>query len=245
MMDAYLDDLLDKLVPDEPREQWNDVRRRARRARRRYAAVVATVAALVLAPAAWAITQAFEGKPAPPAVKSNFRAWNTMGTKFAKALGRKEPKAIVRKAHGVIQVQTADGPLDLWAAPASDGGTCYFVGWESEVHKTRALGESSCIPASVEHARSAAHSLNISWGGDYVHREYEVVKGYAYRGATTVRLRLSDGRTKTLPVVEGLFLGAIRRGANSLQSHRGITVVSATARNARGHVVGVFRWPVR
>ena len=243
-MDAHLDGLLDELVTAEPRERWNDVLGRARRARRRYVAVVAAVAALVLAPAAWAITRAFEGKPAPPSIKSVFKESNKMAATFAKALGRRQPKAIASKAHGVIQVQTAEGPLDLWAAPASGGGTCYFVGWQSDVHQTRALGESSCIPGSVEHTRSAAHSLSISWGGDYVHRAYEVVNGYAFRGATSVRFRLSDGRTRTLPVVEGLFLGVIRRSANSLRSHRGIRVVSATARDRRGHVVGTFSWPV-
>ena len=61
MMDAHLDQLLDELVPVEPREQWNDVLRRARRSRRRYFAVVAAVAVLVLAPAAWAAVNAFEG----------------------------------------------------------------------------------------------------------------------------------------------------------------------------------------
>jgi hypothetical protein len=243
MTDVYLDDLLDELVAAEPRDRWNDVLRRARRARRRYVAAVASIAALVVVPAAWAISHAFEGKPAPQSIKSAFQESNKMATMFAKALGRRQPRAIASKAHGVIQVQTADGALDLWAAPATGGGTCYFDGWESDVHKTSAFGESSCIPGSAERTRSAAHSLNISWGGDYAHREYEVLKGYAFRGATTVRLRLSDGRTKTLPVVEGLFLGAIRRGENSLRSHRGIRVVSATARNARGHVVGTFSWP--
>ena len=67
------------------------------------------VVALVLAPAAWAITQAFHGRPAPSSIKSFFQDGNKFHAKIAKALGRKEPRAIVSKAHGVIQVKTADG----------------------------------------------------------------------------------------------------------------------------------------
>lgn len=62
MTDAYLDDLLDELVPTEPHEAWNDVLRRARRARRRYVVVVAAVLTLLVAPSAWAIQHAVSTK---------------------------------------------------------------------------------------------------------------------------------------------------------------------------------------
>jgi hypothetical protein len=244
MMDAHLDNLLDELVTAAPRERWNDVLARARRSRRRYFAAVVTGAALVLAPAAWAITQAFEGKPAPQSIKSEFRFGNRMKAKIDKVLGRKEPKAIASKAHGVIQVQTADGPLDLWAAPASDGGTCYFVGWQSDLRETRAAGTSSCAPATADrdNALGPLHNLEVSWGGDYKHRNYRVVDGYAYGGATTVRITMSDGSTKTLPVVEGLFLGALHQ---SLHWRLRPRLVSVVTRDAHGHVVGSLRLPQR
>lgn len=244
MTDAYLDRLLDELVGTEPRETWSDVVARARRRRRRYVAVVAVVAVLVLAPAAWAITQAFEGKPAPQSIKSAFRDANTMNAMIAKVLGRRQPKAIASKAHGVIQVETADGPLDLWAAPASDGGTCYFIGWQSEVHETNASGSSSCVPgtARANNARSSAFNLAVSWGGDYKHRNYTVVEGYAYGGATTVRIARSDGSTMTLPVVEGLFLGALRQSTHWRLRPK---IVSVVSHDAQGHVVGYLRVPPR
>jgi hypothetical protein len=239
MMDAYLDQLLDELVAAEPREQWSDVRARARRPRRRYTAVVAAVAVLVLAPATWAAVNAFEGTPAPRSIKQSFVEWNANAVLIARNGFRKHaPKAIASKAHGVIQVQTADGPLDLWAAPARGGGACYFIGWQSELRKTHAFGESSCVPAAK---KRSARIVNVSWGGDYLHRSYEVLEGYAYGAARTVRVALADGRTKTLPVVEGFFLGVARRGAESLRSHRGIRVVSITARDAHGKVVGRWR----
>jgi hypothetical protein len=241
MIDAYLDDLLDELVQTEPRAHWGDVLDRARRSRRRYVAVAATVAALVLAPAAWAIASAFEGKPAPASVKANFRYWNHISPQMARALkahgGTYKP--IVSKAHGVIQVQTADGPLDLWAAPTKEGGTCYFVGWQSNLRKT-ASGESTCVPASAKafNAGSSAHNLEVSWGGDYQHRNYSVVEGYAYGGATTVRVTRTDGSTKTLPVVEGLFLGALHQSVHWRLRPK---LVSVVARDAQGRVVGYLR----
>jgi hypothetical protein len=237
MMDAHLDGLLDELVRAEPRDAWADVLGRARRSRRRYVAAVATVAALVLAPAAWAITQAFEGKPAPQSVKSEFEAGNKMSAMFAKTLGRREPKAIASKAHGVIQVQTADGPIDLWAAPASGGGACYFVGWESEIRETRAYGMSTC--ATAKPPRSAH---NLEWGswGEYTHRTYKIVQGYVYGPATTIRIALSDGSTRTLPVVEHLFLGALHQSVHWRLRPR---ITSLTARDAGGRVVGYWRLP--
>jgi hypothetical protein len=240
MMDSYLDGLLDELVTAEPRERWNDVLGRARRARRRYLAAVATVAALVLAPAAWAITQAFEGKPAPQSIKSAFQFNNKMDARIAKALGRRQPRAIASKAHGVIQVQTEDGPLDLWAAPASGGGRCYFVGWQSDIHETNASGTSTCVPgtARANNAGSSAHNLEVSWGGDYAHRNYRVVAGYAYGGAATVRVTMSNGTTKTLPVVEGLFLDALHQNVHWRLRPK---LVSVVARNAHGRVVGYLR----
>jgi hypothetical protein len=232
-MDAYLDRLLDELVSVDPSEAWQDVLKRARRSRRRYVGAAAVVAVLVLVPAAWAITQAFEGKPAPPSVKSFFRTSNKMNAMVAKTLGKKVPRAIVSKAHGVVQVKTADGPLDLWAAPARGGGTCQLIAWEpnpSHPHTSEVGGCYSATPAPN----------NLSWssGGDYWHRNYNVVSGYAYGDAATVRVALSNGRTLTLPVVEHLFLGALHQSIHWRQRPR---IISVTARDAYGHIVGYWK----
>jgi photosystem II stability/assembly factor-like uncharacterized protein len=66
MTDAYLDGLLDELVTTEPREAWEDVLDRARRARRRYVAIVVAVITLLVVPSAWAIQQAWSGKHYSP-----------------------------------------------------------------------------------------------------------------------------------------------------------------------------------
>ena len=243
-MDAYLDHLLDELVAAEAPEAWQDVLDRARRSRHRYVAAVALIAAFILAPAAWAITQAFEGTPAPASVKSFFRTSNKMSAQMAKVLGRKEPKAIVSKAHGVIQVKTLDGLLDLWAAPARGGGTCQLVAWEPNPSHPRGAESGGCYAATAALNNSDSSGRNIDWssGGDYWHRNYNVITGYAYDDATTVRVTLSNGSTKTLPVVEHLFLGALQQ---SLHWRRRPKIVSLAARNDRGRLVGYWRRPVR
>jgi hypothetical protein len=221
---------------------WDDVRRRAGVRSRRYFAIVAVVVALALAPAAWAITRAFEGKPAPPAVKSFFQTSNKMSAMMAKTLGRKAPRAIVSKAHGVIQVKTADGLLDLWAAPARGGGTCHLVAWQPNPSHPHTSEGGGCYAASamLNNAESSGHNLDWSSSGDYWHRNYNVVTGYAYGDATTVRVTLSNGHTKTLPVVEHLFLGALHQ---SIHWRKRPKIVSLTARNTRGHIVGYWKRP--
>lgn len=233
-MDAYLDHLLDELVSVDAPDAWADVLERARRSRRRYVGAAVVVAALVLVPAAWAITQAFEGKPAPPSVKSYFRSSNKWSARIAKSLERKEPKAIASKAHGVIQVKTADGLLDLWAAPARGGGTCQLIAWQPNPGHPHTSETGGCYAA----AAPALDNLEWSSSGDVWHRNYNVVNGYVYGNAATVRLTLSNGQTKTLPIVEHLFLGAIPQSLHWRQRPK---IVSLTARDAHGHIVGHWR----
>jgi hypothetical protein len=231
----------ERIFPQPDSEaDWDEVRRRAGVHSRRYLASVALVVALVLAPAAWAIRQAFHGKPAPPSVRSYFKTSNTMRAEIARTLGRKEPKAIASKAHGVIQVQTADGPIDLWAAPARGGGTCDFVGWESDVDHAHAGGLGSCYPATSasSNTQSSAHDLEFGTWGDYNHRNYKIVNGYAYGAATTVRVTLTNGHTTTLPVVEHLFLGALHQSTHWRKRPK---LVSVIARNTHGDIVGYWR----
>ena len=223
MSETYLDGLLDELVDTEPSEAWNDVLRRARRSRRRYAAVGAVVAVLVLAPVTWATVNAFEGTPAPQVIQENFVHWAEINpwTGFVTHV----PPAEVSKAHGVLQLQTGDGPLDLWAAPSNEGGTCWFVVWQTDLAAANDHAYGSCAPA-------AAPSSNLYIGTNHhlpAHPEYTVLSGYAYGDAATVDVTLSDGRTATLPAVQGLFMGAFENDA---------TVASLVARDASGNVVG-------
>lgn len=226
MMDAYLDGLLDELVPTEERDAWGDVLRRARHSRRRYSALVAVVAALVLAPAAWAAVNAFEGTPATPSVTTSFTQFNSMADQAVQqGIADKFPHADVSKAHGVIEIQTADGPEDLWAAPNDQGGQCYFVDWSNDPPEQDGsqYGFGGCPP-------SAAPASNISWGDVWVvgHPDLMTISGTVHVAAATVQVVLDDGSTLTLPIVEHAFLGSVPKGAK---------VDKLTAFDAEGNVV--------
>ncbi len=212
MMDAHLDGLLDELVTAEPRDAWSDVLGRARRSRRRYTAVVAAAAVLVLAPATWAAVNAFEGTPAPESIHQGFVQWNSgadqMETYLAQQGFKKHfPRADASKAHGVLQIATSDGPLDMWAAPEVDGtGTCWFVGWESDMHEDRALGGGTCTEADDS-------GIDAGWEWGAPHPTYTVLEGSVTGDETSLDVTLTDGSTTTLPVVEHLFLAALPRGS--------------------------------
>jgi hypothetical protein len=231
MMDAYLDELLDDLVTTDPRPAWNDVLGRARRSRRRYITVVAAVAVLVLPPATWAAVNAFEGTPAPQSIQQTFLHGDAEAAAAEAALAqagfkRELPRADASQAHGVLQLQTSDGPLDMWAAPQLHGtGSCWLVDWESEIHEDHAAGLSSCTPAGDQ-------AIDLTNYNDERHPAYLVVAGSVTGAATTLDLTLTDGSTTTLPVAEHLFVGALPHGSH---------VASIVGRDAAGDVVAT--WP--
>jgi hypothetical protein len=154
---------------------------------------------------------AFEGTPAPPDVSTNFKRLNEFAnvdvqTGFAKAF----PQTDASKAHGVIEIQTPDGPEDLWAAPNNQGGQCYLIDWANDpIGKDGGrYGVNGC-------EQSPPPASNISVGDVWVapHPDVMTVYGSVYVPASTVRITLDDGSSVTLPVVENLFLGSVPRGA--------------------------------
>jgi len=221
-MSDYLDHLLDELVPTERDSgSWSDVLDRARRSRRRYTAVVAVVAALVLAPAAWAAVNAFEGTPAPQVIQQNFSYTRVTINPWTGNIAN-EANADASKAHGVLQLQTSDGPLDLWAAPETNGsGTCWFAGWESDISADHAIGTGSCTEAD-------SPAIDPRTYNDASHPAYTVLVGSVTGSETTLDVTLTDGSTTTLPVAEHLFLGALPPGSQ---------LASITGRDGTGNVV--------
>ena len=111
-------------------------RRKAFRPRPRLALGIA-VAALVLVPTGVAfggkLASLFEGTPAPSDVSTSFGDFNRMADlSVQQGFARKWPQVDVGKAHGVIEVQTPDGPEDMWAAPNDQGGRCYFIDFAND-----------------------------------------------------------------------------------------------------------------
>jgi hypothetical protein len=230
-MDAHLDALLEELGTAEPREAWNDVLSRARRSRRRYAGVAAAIAVFVLTPATWAAVDAFDGTPAPPSIHQTFLQWDAQAAAMEAAqagdgFSRHVPRADASKAHGVLQVATTDGPLDMWAAPELDGsGTCWFVGWESDLNADNPRGGGSCTEPDGD-------AINPGWEWGIDHPTYTVLSGSVSGDETTLDVTLEDGRMTTLPVVEHLFLAALPKGSKP---------ASMVGRDANGNVVATWK----
>jgi hypothetical protein len=223
----------------------NPSRRPNRRGLRRLRPVlVAAVAVAALAGAGVAIAAgigAFEGTPAPPDVSASFSQLNRMpDVQVQHGFAAKWPQADVSKAHGVIEVQTADGPEDLWAAPNDQGGQCYFIDWANDPPQQDGTkyGFGGCPPAWA--TSKPINPPGLVWVVG--HPGLTTVWGSASADAASVELTLQDGSTVTLPVVEHVYLGSIDAPAG--QSGIGDTrIEKATAFDAFGNQVAEWTSP--
>jgi hypothetical protein len=206
------------LLATSPRPRWR-VLLPARLCRQPRLALAVALLGFVLVPAALAfggkIVDLFEGTPAPPAVSTTFEGFNRFAdATIREGFARQSPHADVSKAHGVMEIQTADGPQDLWAAPNDEGGLCWFIDFANDQPAPNAQpGFGTCDT-------STPPASNIILEGPVwmlAHPLLYTVDGRVYVAAATVQLTLADGSTATLPVVEGLFLGSLDKGAKVMQ----------------------------
>jgi hypothetical protein len=237
MTESRIDELLDEHLPAfEPRSDgWEDVLARAHTTRRRYATLAVAALALLLVPTAVAlrgqIADLFQGTPAPPAVSTSFEANNKVADMATqKGFGDKFPHADVSQAHGVIEIQTADGPQDLWVAPNDQGGKCFFIDWANDAPGPGGqFGFGGCSPSSPP-------SSDIGWGSIWVypHPDLITVYGQVYLPAARVDVQLADGSMRTLPVVEDYFLSSLPNGVKveriTAYSDSGDAVATSTGR---------------
>lgn len=224
-------------APSAPKRRGTERRWYARRSR---LVLALAVAALLAVPTAVAfggkIVDLFQGTPAPTEISTNFAGFNRSADKLADFATRQGfamtlPHADVSKAHGVIEIQTPDGPQHLWAAPSDQGGNCYFIDFADDPPSASGerLGIGGCDP-------SPAPASNINWGQVWFrpHPELVTVWGTVFVDAATVQVALADGSTLNLPVVERLFLGSLAKGER---------VVRVTAFDAAGNNVAEWTKP--
>jgi hypothetical protein len=154
---------------------------------------------------------AFEGTPAPPDVSTNFKELNQFAdAAVQKGFALKLPQTDASKAHGVVEIQTPDGPEDLWAAPNNQGGQCYLINWANDP-----IGKNGSRYGVNGCEQSPPPPSHISFGDVwvYAHPDVMTVYGSVYVPAATVQITLDDDSTATLPVVENLFIGSLTKGA--------------------------------
>jgi hypothetical protein len=184
---------------------------------------------------------AFEGTPPPPDVSTSFSQLNQLADQATQqGFAGEFPQADVSKAHGVIEVQTADGPEDLWVAPSDQGGQCYFIDWANDPAEQDGskYGFGGCPPLA-----STTKPINppgLVWVVG--HPDLMTVNGSVSVDAASVQIALQDGSTITLPVVEHVFLGAIDEPAG--QTGVGdIRIERVTAVDASGNQVAEWTSP--
>jgi hypothetical protein len=233
-----INDLLDELVtPFEARaDGWDDVLGRARRARRRYVLLATAAFALVLVPTSvalrGAIADLFQGTPAPPAISNAFEASNKAADLATQeGFKSKFPRADVSQAHGVLEVQTSDGPEDLWAAPSDQGGDCWFIDFADD--PAGPGGQPGFGGCDRESPKPSSHiALSTEW--ELPHPGLMTLSGQVFVSAVKVEAELKDGSRLTLPIVEGFFLASLQKGAQ---------VSQLTAYDAAGAAVASWSRP--
>ena len=239
MTETRIDELLDELVPVvEPRSGgWEDVLARARTSRRRYSAVVIVALALLVVPTAVAlrgrVADLFQGTPAPPPISNFFGENKRLADKLIqRGIATNFPQADASKAHGVIQIQTEDGPEQLWAAPNDQGGLCWFIDFANDpAPNGNKPGFGSCDQSA------SARPPDIAFEGpawELSHPSLYTFSGRVYGDAATVQVNFADGSNIRLPVVEGLFLGSLDRK---------VEVTQATAYDEAGNQVAQMTRP--
>jgi hypothetical protein len=192
---------------------------RAPRLHRSRLALGVVTAALVLVPTAVAfggkIVDLFEGTPAPPEVSTDFTIFNRMaGLAIQQGFSETMPEADVSKAHGVIEIQTPDGPEDLWAAPNDQGGQCYFVDFANDPPRLSGKpGGGGCFTPADAYSYSKIDPEGPGWTIE--HPDLLTIDGSVAVDATTVHIMLRDGSILTAPVIEHFFLVSIPKPAQS------------------------------
>jgi hypothetical protein len=206
-----IDEMLDELVPpfEARADAWDDVLHRARRTRRRYVLLTAGVAALLLVPTSLALHSLFQGTPAPPAVSNWFAANDKRADQFVQnGFEGRYPHADVAQAHGVLEVQTSDGPEDLWAAPNDQGGQCWFIDFADDPPGPDGqYGFGGCYPSG------GFAPSGIDWGAVWIepHPTLETLWGHLSVPASRVEVDLANGSTLHLQVVENVFLASLSK----------------------------------
>ena len=212
MTEAYLDELLDGLVPQPAvRADWEDVLpgRGARGGATRWPPRSRPCSSSSRRRSRSAGGLRLVPRQARPAsIRQDFVKFNAdmqrMAAFTAKSgFVRKAPQAIASRAHGVLALRTADGPVYLWAAPRRGGGICWLV----------QLGSSS--NASCDGTWPPDRRLTFSFGTLGYPSEEQFIFGRALGGAVSVVVDLSNGETTKLARRRGPLHGGVPQACAS------------------------------
>ncbi|HZS29999.1 MAG TPA: sialidase family protein [Gaiellaceae bacterium] len=195
MTDDYLNRLLDDFATAEPREDWADVLKRARRARRRYVAVAVAVATLMLVPSAWAIQRALSTKHyvpsyAPSAAQIIDLSWSNPRRGWA-LLGRtcssrRNRCAVVEETWngGATWQQLSSLPAEI--GPGSNGALSGYGGFCTAGHAC--VSHIEFVTRRVGYAYGSSLFMTTDGGRSWEHVSARPVESMAISGSKVFRL---------------------------------------------------------
>jgi len=192
---------------------WLAVVRRTRRPRRRLLLIAAAVvsAALVAAPAL-GVFDLLSGPPAPPVVQKYFADNSAILARLlaeepeaTKAIRDRMLPGPVGEARGVAAIESADGPIYLWAAPLLDReGQCWLIQIGSDPATGRPYGTGGCDGPGPRPSRGIA--TEIGWTIE--RPNIQILHARVYDDSITrVEVDLRGADPVYLPVVSGPVLG--------------------------------------
>lgn len=238
-VDPRVRELLKSVVPrikdDAP--DWDDVLQRAAHARDGYQsgrarmrirsrrawyalAAAALLTVLVVNPAFGIgprVLEWFQGSPAPEQVERNLASLNEALDRFE----REGTPVIAERARGVTAIETDHGWVYLWAAPMEGGGWCLYT-------QTPSSGEHTAAATCQDGGPETQPLLVERMSQDYDDGRLRLLAGRADPPIRSLELRLEDGSTDTIPLVDQFFLHDIDEGKEA---------VALIARDSTGRVV--------
>jgi hypothetical protein len=159
----------------------------------------------------------FQGSPAPERVERNLAALNE-----AVGIFEREGAAVIAdRAHGVTAIETDHGWVYLWAAPMVDSGWCVYV-------ETPSSGEPTAVADCQDGGPDGQPLLVMQSSQDYDDGTLRLLAGRADPPIRSLELRLEDGSTETIPLVNEFFLHDIDEGTEA---------VALIARDSTGRIV--------
>jgi hypothetical protein len=198
--------------------------RRTRRLQRRLSVAVvaaALLSALLITPAVGfgdRLLDLFQRPAAPPEVQSHFAANDEFRKQLfahadaaGHALHDRFSPVVAGEARGIAAIESADGPIYLWAAPTEDGRQCWLIQAGADVATGRPSGYGACD--EVESERTITPTT--LWMAE--RPSLKIVHARVYDDAITrVDVLIEDRPTVSLPVVAGHALGTVAKESRLL-----------------------------
>lgn len=202
------------LVSAQISSRENPIRPRRRGAIRAAVASAAVLGVLLVTPAfgiGGQLLDVIQGKPAPTEVKASFASSDKSRQKlFALAhqagerLHDRYSPVLADQTRGVFAIETADGPIYLWAAPTQDGRECWLI-------------QTNARPGGVGSCDGINDQMQMRpgiMGAPLDRPSVKILHARVLDGSITrVVFELEGSPAISLPVVDGYVLGTVSKDA--------------------------------